>query len=277
MAKLTVNQGFTHAGTFHADDVFSTALLQLINKDFKVIRGLTIPENFRGIIYDIGGGEFDHHMKDKKMRENGIPYAAFGLLWEKFGENLMDEEGVVWFDEHFVQPLDDADNNGTFSEIANLIADFNPTWDSDKSSNEAFDEAVEIAKGILIRKIDNYNSSQKAVKVVTQYIEKQKDSNILILDKCIPWKKAIIGTEIEYVIYPSNRGGYCIQAAPIDDDSMELKQPFPESWRGCSAEELEAKTGIEGFRFCHTSGFLCSADSFDAAIKIAEEAAGGRK
>ena len=78
-------QGFTHAGKFHADDVFSTALLRIVRPDIQITRGFEIPENFDGIVYDIGGGMFDHHFEPRPIRPNGVPYAAFGLLWQLLG------------------------------------------------------------------------------------------------------------------------------------------------------------------------------------------------
>ena len=52
-------RGFTHAGKFHADDVFATALLQILRPDIQVTRGFVVPDNFDGIVYDIGDGMFD--------------------------------------------------------------------------------------------------------------------------------------------------------------------------------------------------------------------------
>ena len=53
--KIPAN-GFTHAGKFHADDVFATALLQILRPDIKITRGFTVPDDFDGIVYDIGFG-----------------------------------------------------------------------------------------------------------------------------------------------------------------------------------------------------------------------------
>ena len=44
---------YTHAGKFHADDVFSTALLRLLRPELKVIRTAALPENFEGFAFDI--------------------------------------------------------------------------------------------------------------------------------------------------------------------------------------------------------------------------------
>ena len=49
-------KGFTHGGKFHADDVFSTALLQILRPDIQVTRGFVVPDDFDGIVYDCWGG-----------------------------------------------------------------------------------------------------------------------------------------------------------------------------------------------------------------------------
>ena len=76
----------THGGNFHADDVFSAALLKMVNPEIDIVRTFKIPDDFAGIAFDIGYGEYDHHQEAAAVRENGIPYAAFGLLWREFGK-----------------------------------------------------------------------------------------------------------------------------------------------------------------------------------------------
>ena len=56
--KIPAN-GFTHAGKFHADDVFATALLQILRPDIKITRGFVVPDGFDGIVYDVGYGMLD--------------------------------------------------------------------------------------------------------------------------------------------------------------------------------------------------------------------------
>ena len=121
---------FTHGGKFHADDVFSAALLLYLNPEIVITRGNRVPEDFDGIVFDIGRGRYDHHQKDSRVRENGVPYAAFGLLWEELGGAILGEELAAEFDEAFVQPLDNNDNTGEKNELATLIGNFNPAWDA---------------------------------------------------------------------------------------------------------------------------------------------------
>ena len=92
-------KAFTHGGKFHADDVFSAALLLYLNPEIQISRGNQVPEDFDGIVFDIGRGAYDHHQKDSRIRENGVPYAAFGLLWEALGAEILGEELALSFDE----------------------------------------------------------------------------------------------------------------------------------------------------------------------------------
>ena len=131
-------QAFTHSGKFHADDVFSSALLLSVNPEITIHRGSQVPEDFKGIVFDIGRGKYDHHQRDSRIRENGVPYAAFGLLWEELGAEILGEELAEKFDEAFVQPLDNNDNTGEKNELATLIGNFNPPWDAQGVNDAAF-------------------------------------------------------------------------------------------------------------------------------------------
>lgn len=82
-------KAFTHSGKFHADDVFSYALLLYLNPAITITRGNKVPKDFDGIVFDIGRGKYDHHQKDSRIRENGIPYAAFGLLWKNLAKKFL--------------------------------------------------------------------------------------------------------------------------------------------------------------------------------------------
>ena len=47
-------RGFTHGSKFHSDDVFATAFLKIINPEIQITRGFEVPDDFDGIVYDIG-------------------------------------------------------------------------------------------------------------------------------------------------------------------------------------------------------------------------------
>lgn len=204
------DKGFTHGGQFHSDDVFSTAFLRILNPEIQVERGFEVPDDFDGIVYDIGRGEFDHHQKDKEYRENGCPYAAFGLLWRAYGSDFVGEEEALLFDEKFIQPLDESDNTGCDNMLAKIISEFNPGWDSKKSYDDCFWKAVDMAEIILRNHFESVEGIQRG-KVIVQQAMKDSDGKILVLSVYAPWKNEVIGSSYQFVVYPSNRGGYSIR------------------------------------------------------------------
>lgn len=268
---------FTHSGKFHADDVFSSALLLYLNPEITITRGNRVPENFNGIVFDIGRGKYDHHQKDSRIRENGVPYAAFGLLWEELGAEILGEELAQKFDEAFVQPLDNNDNTGEKNEVATLIGNFNPTWDAEGNNDEAFFQAVSIAGMILENKFERYRGNERADKRVEEIYNKHQqafrdrekhrdDARILILPEFVPCQKFLSETQIAFVIFPSNRGGYCIQPQK-KEYSMNYKCNFPTEWLGLENEELQAATRLRTAGFCHKGGFLMTAGELADAVQ----------
>ena len=80
----------THAGTFHADDVFATAFLIKIIENPIICRINNFNDGIKtdAIVYDIGGGKFDHHQIDAERRyDNDIKYSSIGynlrLKWQR--------------------------------------------------------------------------------------------------------------------------------------------------------------------------------------------------
>ena len=96
-------QLLTHSGSFHPDDIFSTSLLNIYFKNKEPKTKLKHKRSIKtediekaDIVYDIGliynpkKLRFDHHQNDKNLtRPNGIPYAAFGLVFKNFGPELI--------------------------------------------------------------------------------------------------------------------------------------------------------------------------------------------
>ncbi len=268
---------FTHGGKFHADDVFSSALLLHFNPKLMILRGNRVPEEFDGIVFDIGRGEYDHHQKDSRIRENGVPYAAFGLLWEVLGKELLSPEMAARFDEKFVQPLDNNDNTGEKNELASLIGMFNPVWDDNAGSDDAFFEAVTVAGKILEHKLERFRADERAEKQFADLLAAHREriaaegktgtmeEKILILSEFFPCQKQLSATEIAFLVFPSNRGGYCVQ--PVrKENSSNYKYDFPEAWLGLEKEALQEATGLAGASFCHKGGFLLTTENLEDAV-----------
>lgn len=263
---------FTHSGKFHADDVFSSALLLYLNPEITITRGNKVPDDFDGIVFDIGRGRYDHHQKDSRIRENGISYAAFGLLWEDLGCEILGDELAEKFDEAFVQPLDNNDNTGEKNELASLIGSFNPSWDENGRTDEAFFRAVSVAGMILENKFARYLGNERADKRIEEVLETRDqtgDSRILVLPEFIPCQKRLSETEVAFVIFPSNRGVYCIQPQK-KEYSLNYKCSFPSEWLGLENEELQKETGLSSATFCHKGGFLMSVGDLSDAIRACQ-------
>ena len=205
-----------------------------------------------------------------------MPYAAFGLLWEQLGAGILGEELAQTFDEAFVQPLDNNDNTGEKNELATLIGNFNPTWDAAGSSDDAFFQAVGVAGMILENKFERYLGNERADKRIEEVLEAQQkaleagekpedEAKILVLPEFIPCQKRLSETDIAFVIFPSNRGGYCIQPQKREY-SMNYKCSFPGKWLGLENEELVQATGLFSAGFCHKGGFLMTAGTLEDAV-----------
>ena len=257
-------RGFTHAGKFHADDVFATALLQILRPDIKVTRGFVVPDGFDGIVYDIGDGMFDHHREPRQTRPNGVPYAAFGLLWRVLGPGLVGERQARLIDENFIQPLDLNDNTGEQNSLCDAIGFFNPTWDSPDSADDRFFEAVAVAKQILTRQIEAANAVNRADEKVRAAYAASRDG-IVVLPCYLPWKNGLYKTDALFVVYPSQRGGWSAQCV-TDHRTKKPKLPFPASWAGQPQEVIEARSGLAGISFCHASRFLITAADKQTAV-----------
>lgn len=254
-----VNKGFTHAGVFHADDVFSTAFLQILNPDFTVERGFRVPDNFDGIVYDVGGGDFDHHSEPRETRPNGVPYAAFGKLFRVFGALTgLEQNELTRFDEQFIAPLDASDNGGEPSQLAQTISAFNPLWDKAEDQDEMFWKAVAMAKLMLEREFERYRSHQNAMSVARAVAN--QDGKIAVLDAYAPVIMDLIDTDKVFLVYPSNRGGWNAQVVPVAENDRTAKVPFPHEWWG------RQDTLPDGATFCHASGFLLATNTKEQAV-----------
>ncbi len=175
------------------------------------------------------------------------------------------------FEKSFIEPLDYSDNTGAKNELAEIISLFNPNWDEDIDTDICFHQAKDLALQIITNKIKQIQSINNAKDFVYEAINNAKDK-IMVLSTRAPWKNFIHGTEIEFVVYPSDRGGYSAQGVPSTIGTTELKIPFPKEWRGKSPAELKDISGVETLSFCHNSGFLITAGTLEDAIKACKVA-----
>ncbi len=288
--KIEEANCITHSGTFHADDVFSTAFLDLYLGDIRVYRTVNIDTSkvTNQLIYDIGRGKFDHHQTDALKRDNNIPYCSLGLLWKEYGKDFLTKRGIqlvdrVWelIDKDLIEGID-ADDNGIFPKIeANfkvkmvpgIIKSFNPSYQMSQDESTQFEKACILAKSILEEEIAFINGKALAEEQILDLLDDiDENAKYLVLPTFLPYEETILGEErannILFVAYPSNRGGYAIKTVPKSTEDKSNRMDFPEEWAGLENEELENVSGIKGLTFCHATRFLVSCKDLDTVYQV---------
>lgn len=281
----------THSGTFHSDEVLATVILEKVLGNIIVCRTFKVPENLADdvIVYDIGFGKYDHHQKDGNgYRENGVPYAAAGLIWRDFGRRLVANTcnpELVWnlIDRDLIQGVDATDNGRMpkadypiqAMSFSTMISTFNPNWNSKELSEEAFSKAVEFAKIVFDNVLVNAEAKAKAQVIVNDAIERS-EGHIMVLNQFVPWQDVIFSSEsqkaadIQFVVFPSNRGGYNWQCVPDALGSFGQRKSVPNEWKGLSSLELQKVTGVATASFCHPAGFVGGAETLEDALALAK-------
>ncbi len=288
----------THSGPFHADDVFAVALIKLVfGDDLEVIRSRDESLLSKAdIVVDVGGVydpkimRFDHHQSlGAGERENGIPYASFGLVWKSFGNDICGSEKIYKnIDKKLVSYIDAVDNGlSTFNmlfedvypyTIIDFFSSFKSHNDSDEDLDRTFIILVEEAKNILKREIEKEKISESLRNKILDIYNKSENRQIIFLPERLPWKEILVSfKEPFFVVYPGEgeEGAYRdwrAQAIPLKEKSFELRKPFPESWAGKRGDELANISGIPDAIFCHKNRFIVSAKTKEGALALAEKA-----
>jgi len=283
----------THNGTFHADDVFAVAtLLVYLKKDIKEVNIVRSRDekDFASADYvvDVGGvhdeekNRFDHHQAGGAgKREDGVPYASFGLVWKKFGRELLGVDAER-LEKLLVESIDAHDSGVEIAKsvkgelypytFGRLVSSLNPTWKEEaESAGTKFLEAVSVAKRILETEIRFLKDEEEARKKIVEAYEKSEDKRIVILEKDYPWPGVLNGfPEPLFVIYHRKDGSYGVKA--VRDSVLEFKnrKDFPSAWAGKRNEELQKATGISDAIFAHNGRFMAVAASLEGALALAK-------
>jgi uncharacterized UPF0160 family protein len=282
----------THNDRFHTDDIFATATLSiLLNDNIKVIRTREEKWFEKGdYVYDVGGeydtsrNRFDHHQKGGAgVRENGIPYAAFGLVWKTYGEKICGSKYIAEkIDQEWIQSIDAHDNGVDIFDlknkkvapvtIENIFGLSRPTWKEDQDFDTAFYKLIKFAKEILTRKITKVRDEFEVESFIEAAYKDSEDKRIIILDRNYPWNDCIMkyGEPI-YVIFPrKSNDTWMIGCVRKEKKTFDNRKSFPEAWAGLRDEELAKVTGVSDAIFCHNGRFLAVAKSKEGAIKLAQ-------
>ncbi len=282
----------THNARFHADDVFAAATILELHprahlkrtREQSIIDAADIVFDV-GNVYDVDKMRFDHHQAGGAgKRANDIPYASFGLVWKKFGEELCGSKVVAEaVDRKLVQAIDAMDNGIDLSDprieglypytIQSITFTFGATWKEDPELNDTeFMELVGFARKILKREIKQAQDFLEAEKHVKAAYDEADDKRIIVLDNNYPWQSILtLFSEPLYVVRPNvQTKDWKVEAVPVKIMNYENRKKLPESWAGKRDKELAEVTGVPDAHFCHNGRFLAIARSKDGALKLAK-------
>jgi uncharacterized UPF0160 family protein len=283
----------THDGSFHADEVFAVAALGLLGEPIEVVRtrdreilagaDVRVDVGFR---HDPATGDFDHHQREfDGVRANGIRYASFGLIWQQYGARVCDgdQEVADAVDASLVQGVDANDTGQQLTEslvegiyplsVNGLIGAFNARWDETLTPEQErlrFDEAVDLARGILAREVLSAASGRRSARIVQEAIAAATDPRLIEIPVNAPWKQVLVpaAPDALYIVYPK-RQGYGLEAVPRELGSFENRRDLPADWGGLEGNDLVAVTGVPDALFCHTKRFLVVASSHGGIMQLA--------
>jgi uncharacterized UPF0160 family protein len=289
----------THDGSFHADEVFAVAALALLGEPIEVLRtrdrealaraDVRVDVGFR---HDPSSGDFDHHQRGfEGIRENGIRYASFGLIWQEFGVRVCggDPDVADAVDATLVQGVDANDTGQRLTEslvedvypltVNGVVGGFNARWDeilTPEQERLRFDEAVDLARGILAREVLSAASGRRSARLVQEAITAASDPRLVELPVNAPWKQVLVpaAPDALYIIYPK-RQGFGLEAVPRELGSFENRRDLPEAWAGREGPDLVAVTGVPDALFCHVKRFLVVASSHAGIEQLARLALTG--
>lgn len=276
---------YTHGGVFHADDVFAAAFLKHLNPKIEIRRVFEIDEsikkeadssNGRVIVFDIGGGKFDHHTKEcmefRNPEKKWNPYASFGKIVREYQQFVFpSEKEYKIFDSNLCFTIDMQDCNGSLlhgisNELSLAISSFNPTWLENASPEgymRQFNIAVDIAEAIIKRYIEKAIAIARSEHDIEEDIAKSKDGVFfLVMDHYVNYNSYILRCErrFNWVIYPSKRGGYQLYSVVDKGTNRQLMNPAMIAYLRNEPDTI----------FVHDGGFTAVFKTLDSAISAAE-------
>lgn len=283
----------THSGTFHVDDLFAVAALQLLRgvENTEVLRSRN-PEVWAmgdyvvdvGDVYDPSTHRYDHHQHGGAgARSTEVPYSALGLVWKHHGEELCKSKEIAeWLEREMVISIDLADNGvevyvPTHADIHpylihRMLFVMRPTWKEGDVHDERFMEMLPIARRIIEREIIMARDTIEATNFVKKAYIDSIDKRLVILDHPYPWQGVLAKTtDALYVVKPKSQGTtWEVECVRNDVHSFLNRKPLPFEWRGHRDGVLAEKTGVLDAIFCHNNGFIAVAGTREGALALAK-------
>lgn len=292
---------FTHAGVYHADEIFALAaasccveggdsatVLTRTRDEAKLAAAVLNP---RFLVVDVGGqydpaiGNYDHHQRgyqspgDREM-------SSFGLVWRDYGPSyvkslsskLKDDEiqmVAAKIDETLVACVDAIDTRrgadpGAFSRytISALISSYN-------GEPFGFQRAYDLAAKFLMTEVQSQITrviEQRGLRADLQAADAAGEK-VVKIERWFPgWPDVVaeLSATVMYgVFYDTKADSWRVQQIPETPGASKGRKALPEPWRGLPTEDLQTLTGVSDAVFCHPNGFIAGVGSEEGAYALA--------
>lgn len=289
----------THNRVHHADEVLATSIIKLAyqGQEVKVTRTRD-PEMLKkyagmdgAFLLDVGGiydpqlRLFDHHQQEgagyRDWTRMEWPYATAGLVWGQYGHaavaNLHPDlvqsevrEVVRAIDDTVLKYVDAVDCGVRFKNagpsLSGIIASFNvPGKEADPS---AFPLVCDLAQ-VLLTNFINRQAGTIRSRVQVRSAQQLEGGQVLVLQKCIPWSQVVSEEmpEVKMVVYPTGTN-WQVRMAMENNLRQTNRITLPSAWGGLENESLVSLTGVQDSVFCHRSGHLAVAKSFEGIMAM---------
>ena len=281
-----------HDGKFHADDIFATATIELmLGRKVRIVRTRDDAKLAKadfvadvGNVYDPSKQRFDHHMREGAgARENGIPYAAFGLVWKEYGEKVCSSKEIAdRIDARLIAPIDAEDNGMSIYDPKGETTPFTiqqffylhrPTWkESEELYDEAFPDLVALAKEVILREIEITRDVLEAREIAEKAYAEAEDKRLIVLEIACPHGETLAAHPEPLVVVFPRRGStnWGVGLVPSGEGMFQDRMKLPEAWAGLRDEDMAKASGVPDAIFCHRARFLAVAKSKEGALALAK-------
>ena len=268
----------THDGKFHADDVASVALASRLfgtSNNVNIIRTRD-PKKFRGLIMDVGEGQFDHHGAAHTFT-NGIPDSSFSKIYNIMKTKLSPEE-QIYLQRRLIDPVSKIDNGIRLDKGEESLFTWVPGFNSNYlerrkyTQDNKFRKAVRLAEEIIDRELENARADAKASKPRNKILAKaKKDAIVDVPDNLDIFYKDLANSKAKFTITKKDDGTYHLKTvAKKKGDEFSKKVPFPKEWAGKKGKELQLVSGFPDATFSHSERFLTGFKTRDSAMRAAK-------
>lgn len=251
---------YTHGSIFHADEVVGAGLLIWLGEieGVTAIRRLNTPPESPvagDIVLDLGLRHgldengvlwLDHHHDKAVPCSAVLVFRHFETRWTKPQRKAI---------ERFLDGVDKNDRGlvgytqGTMT-LSDIVGVLNPVGEvPDSARDAAFAEAVTLFLGMFRRMVAFQELVETQAAEVAQLAA--SGAAYVVSEQFLPkLMRALEGTATRFAVYPSLRGGWCIQAVSLPGTKTPV-QPIPGDTPGAT--------------FVHAAGFIASFATREAA------------